>query len=261
MSLSSNSRKFRDALHVLLHYEKDKNIMINTLYEFNPEWFTYTIYEIHNTAGAFVQPNGMTLKFVVSGSSLGIDVGLAALICIMPFHLHRHDKQLSLVVDYFRSLLLLRISSTSFLPSVLLLTIDVAIIGVAVVVVAAGAAVNIPSMLREVPPIKLRGQYLFVKSLFNSVQGDLDWLLYSHSWADAIHQDKASSVKVPVANVTLFSSAHLLRENTNSVHSNQRIRPTAPSVPFRSLKLTANKLFVVSRFHSQDSVGPVFLSD
>ncbi|GJV69917.1 ribonuclease H-like domain-containing protein [Tanacetum coccineum] len=36
------------------------------------------------------------------------------------------------------------------------------------------------------------------------------------SWAYAFHQDKASSVKVPVANVTLFSSAHLLRENTDS---------------------------------------------
>ncbi|GJW49789.1 hypothetical protein Tco_0091140 [Tanacetum coccineum] len=45
--------------------------------------------------------------------------------------------------------------------------------------------------------------------------------------------DKASSVKVPVANVTLFSSAHLLRENTDSVRSNQRIRPTAPSVPLK----------------------------
>ncbi|GJW20381.1 hypothetical protein Tco_0031003 [Tanacetum coccineum] len=53
------------------------------------------------------------------------------------------------------------------------------------------------------------------------------------SWACAFHQDKASSVKVPVANVTLFSSAHLLRENTDSVHSNQRIRPTAPSVPLK----------------------------
>ncbi|GJZ96845.1 hypothetical protein Tco_0669179 [Tanacetum coccineum] len=39
----------------------------------------------------------------------------------------------------------------------------------------------------------------------------------SKSWAYAFHQDKASSVKVPVANVTLFSSAHLLRENTDSV--------------------------------------------
>ncbi|GJU05056.1 hypothetical protein Tco_1121486 [Tanacetum coccineum] len=35
-------------------------------------------------------------------------------------------------------------------------------------------------------------------------------------WACAFHQDKASSVKVPVANVTLFSLAHLLRENTDS---------------------------------------------
>ncbi|GJY52901.1 hypothetical protein Tco_0444565 [Tanacetum coccineum] len=36
------------------------------------------------------------------------------------------------------------------------------------------------------------------------------------SWAYAFHQDKASSVRVPVANVTLFSSTHLLRENTDS---------------------------------------------
>ncbi|GJR54759.1 putative reverse transcriptase domain-containing protein [Tanacetum coccineum] len=43
-------------------------------------------------------------------------------------------------------------------------------------------------------------------------------------WAYAFHQDKASSVKVPVANVTLSSSAHLLRENTDSVRSNQRMR-------------------------------------
>ncbi|GJX48156.1 hypothetical protein Tco_0273346 [Tanacetum coccineum] len=35
------------------------------------------------------------------------------------------------------------------------------------------------------------------------------------------------------SNVTLFSSAHLLRENTDSVHSNQRIRLTAPSVPLK----------------------------
>ncbi|GKF55133.1 hypothetical protein Tco_0165473, partial [Tanacetum coccineum] len=35
-------------------------------------------------------------------------------------------------------------------------------------------------------------------------------------WACAFHQDKASSVKVPVENVTLSSSAHLLQENTDS---------------------------------------------
>ncbi|GJZ81664.1 hypothetical protein Tco_0646658 [Tanacetum coccineum] len=43
-------------------------------------------------------------------------------------------------------------------------------------------------------------------------------------WAYEFHQDKASSVKVPVANVTMSSSAHLLRENTDSVRSNQRMR-------------------------------------
>ncbi|GJS75558.1 reverse transcriptase domain-containing protein [Tanacetum coccineum] len=45
-----------------------------------------------------------------------------------------------------------------------------------------------------------------------------------HGWAYAFHQDKASLVRVPVANVTLTSLAHLLRENTDSVRSNQRMR-------------------------------------
>nr|GFA28978.1 hypothetical protein [Tanacetum cinerariifolium] len=39
--------------------------------------------------------------------------------------------------------------------------------------------------------------------------------------AYGFHQDKASLVRVPVANVTLSSSAHLLRENTDSVRSKQ----------------------------------------
>ncbi|GJV47646.1 hypothetical protein Tco_1437858 [Tanacetum coccineum] len=43
-------------------------------------------------------------------------------------------------------------------------------------------------------------------------------------WAYAFHQDKASLVREPVANVTLSSSAHLLRENTDSIRSNQRMR-------------------------------------
>ncbi|GKC15274.1 hypothetical protein Tco_1012056 [Tanacetum coccineum] len=111
-------------------------------------------------------------------------------------------------------------ASTSFLPSVL--GIVVAIVGVAIVVVAAGAIVESSSVVK------------------------LSFVAY------AFHQDKASSVKVPVAKVTLFSSAHLLRENTgtlvkvtlfssahllrentDSVRSNQRIRPTAPSVPLK----------------------------
>ncbi|GKE47924.1 hypothetical protein Tco_1479182, partial [Tanacetum coccineum] len=35
-------------------------------------------------------------------------------------------------------------------------------------------------------------------------------------WTYAFHQDNASSVRVPLENVTLFSLAHLLRENTDS---------------------------------------------
>ncbi|GJV54222.1 hypothetical protein Tco_1449963 [Tanacetum coccineum] len=59
------------------------------------------------------------------------------------------------------------------------------------------------------------------------------------TWANEFHQDKASSVRVSLANFTLQSSIQLLQENTNSVRSNQRIRPTAPSVP---LKLKGWKL-------------------
>nr|GEW67754.1 hypothetical protein [Tanacetum cinerariifolium] len=56
---------------------------------------------------------------------------------------------------------------------------------------------------------------------------------YVGGWAYAFHQDGASSVRVPVANVTLFSLAYLLRENTDSIHSNQRMRLTAPSIPLK----------------------------
>ncbi|GJU30153.1 hypothetical protein Tco_1173742 [Tanacetum coccineum] len=98
------------------------------------------------------------------------------------------------------------IGSTSFLPSVL--AIVVAIVGVAVVVVAAGAVV----------------ESSFVVKLSFVVTRYLHW-----SWAYAFHQDKASSVKVPVANVTLFSSAHLLRENTDSFHVCYYGVPVGPS--------------------------------
>ncbi|GJU11804.1 hypothetical protein Tco_1134200 [Tanacetum coccineum] len=78
--------------------------------------------------------------------------------------------------------------------------------------------------------VNFRGQYLFVRSLFNSVQVIRLACSTPIGWAYAFHQDKSSSFRVPVANVTLFSSPHLLRENTDLVRSNQRIRPTAPYV-------------------------------
>ncbi|GKF09575.1 hypothetical protein Tco_0043799, partial [Tanacetum coccineum] len=58
-------------------------------------------------------------------------------------------------------------------------------------------------------------------------------VIVGEGWANEFHQDKASSVRVPVANFTLQSSVQLLRENTDSVRSNQRMRSTAPSVPLK----------------------------
>nr|GEU86847.1 hypothetical protein [Tanacetum cinerariifolium] len=61
-------------------------------------------------------------------------------------------------------------------------------------------------------------------SLFNSVQAILLACSIPIGWAYAFHQDKASLGRVPVANVTLSSSAHLLCENTDLVRSNQWMR-------------------------------------
>nr|GEU89276.1 putative reverse transcriptase domain-containing protein [Tanacetum cinerariifolium] len=52
-------------------------------------------------------------------------------------------------------------------------------------------------------------------------------------WANEFHQDKASPVRVPVANFTLQSSVQLLRGNTDLVCSNQWMRPTMPYVPLK----------------------------
>ncbi|GKF60678.1 hypothetical protein Tco_0177464, partial [Tanacetum coccineum] len=59
-------------------------------------------------------------------------------------------------------------------------------------------------------------------------------------WANEFHQDKASSVRVPVANFTLQSSIQLQRRNTDLVRLNQRMRPITPSVPLK-LKACASR--------------------
>ncbi|GKC96443.1 hypothetical protein Tco_1161885 [Tanacetum coccineum] len=71
-------------------------------------------------------------------------------------------------------------------------------------------------------------------------------VVVGEGWANEFHQDKASSVRVPVANFTLQSSMQLLRENTDSVRSNQRMRPTTPSVPL-NLKVFAMVAAYASR--------------
>nr|GFA50955.1 hypothetical protein [Tanacetum cinerariifolium] len=55
-------------------------------------------------------------------------------------------------------------------------------------------------------------------------------VVVGEGWVNEFHQDKTSSVRVPVVNFTLQSLVQLLWENTDSVHSNLRMSPTAPSV-------------------------------
>ncbi|GJV65799.1 hypothetical protein Tco_1476627 [Tanacetum coccineum] len=95
------------------------------------------------------------------------------------------------------------ISHDGFLPSILLLLVIIIVVVIVVtVILSVGPGVLVCSSI----PI---------------------------GWANEFHQDKASLVRVPVANFILRSSVQLLLENTDSVHSNQRMRPTAPSVPLK----------------------------
>nr|GEV64473.1 hypothetical protein [Tanacetum cinerariifolium] len=103
-----------------------------------------------------------------------------------------------------------------FRPSILLLTIII----VTVAIVVAVVLVILDTIIRIV--VVVVGALSIIKLAF-MITG----------WVYAFHQDKASSVRVPVANVTLFSSAQLLRENTDSVRLSQRTSPTALFVPLK----------------------------
>ncbi|GJT11182.1 hypothetical protein Tco_0858224 [Tanacetum coccineum] len=98
------------------------------------------------------------------------------------------------------------ISSDSFLPSILLLVVII----VTVVIVVVILIVIVVVIDRVV--VVVGGVSSILKLLFLII-----------GWAYAFHQDKASSVRVRVANVTLSSSAYLLRENTDSGVDNRRI--------------------------------------
>ncbi|GJW54528.1 hypothetical protein Tco_0098613 [Tanacetum coccineum] len=122
-----------------------------------------------------------------------------------------------------------RISPNSFLSSILLvvviivtvvivvvilIVVVVAIVGVIIVVVIFGVVVVVDG-------VSLIFQFSFMIIGFLHRIASVQVILLACSipigWAYAFHQDKASLVRVPVANVTLSSSAHLLRENTDSV--------------------------------------------
>ncbi|GJZ00410.1 hypothetical protein Tco_0517839 [Tanacetum coccineum] len=125
------------------------------------------------------------------------------------------------------------ISSEGFLlPILLLVVIIVTVVIVAVILVVVVVAIVGVFVVIGVSAI-IKFSFVIIGVLRIIVFYYLLHQPLSYGWAYAFYQDRASSVKVPVANVTLFSSAQLLRENTDSVRSNQRMSLTAPSVPLK----------------------------
>ncbi|GKD93500.1 hypothetical protein Tco_1373337, partial [Tanacetum coccineum] len=95
------------------------------------------------------------------------------------------------------------ISLKDFLPSILLLMVII----VAVVIVTVIWVVIFVNVI----VVAIIGVVVVVSGVPSII--DLSFMIIG--WACAFHQDKASSVKVLVAYVTLFSSAQWLRENTD----------------------------------------------
>ncbi|GJR42032.1 hypothetical protein Tco_1310135 [Tanacetum coccineum] len=102
------------------------------------------------------------------------------------------------------------ISLKDFLPSILLLMV---IIVAVVIVTVIWVVIFVNVIVGVVIVVAIIGVVVVVVGVPSII--DLSFVIIG--WACAFHQDKASSVKVPVANVTLFSSTHLLHENTDSV--------------------------------------------
>ncbi|GJY72635.1 hypothetical protein Tco_0476338 [Tanacetum coccineum] len=163
-----------------------------------------------------IASSGWPFVFAVSGQMTHLVRGLtldSARSCVMQSAFLSQGKASSIptVFSWGGS-----ISSESFPLSIMLLAVIIVAVAivVTVILVVIDAIIGVVVVVSCVPSI--------IKLSFVII-----------GWAYVFHQDKASSVKVPVANVTLFSSAQLLRENTDSVRSNQRMRPTAPSVPLK----------------------------
>ncbi|GJR72756.1 hypothetical protein Tco_0085121 [Tanacetum coccineum] len=97
------------------------------------------------------------------------------------------------------------ISSDSFLPSILLLVVIIVMVVIVVVILI-------------VIVVAIVGVVVVVVGVSSILK--LSFVIIGLAYA--FHQDKASSVRVLVANVTLSSLAHLLRENTDS---NQPVLP------------------------------------
>ncbi|GJW80967.1 hypothetical protein Tco_0144942 [Tanacetum coccineum] len=122
----------------------------------------------------------------------------------------KHLKESTLPTKGMRSIIsTVSISLKDFMPSILLLMV---IIVAVVIVTVIWVVIFVNVIVGVVIVVAIIGVVVVV-----GVPSIIDLSFVIIGWAYAFHQDKASSVKVPVANVTLFSSAHLLHENTDSV--------------------------------------------
>ncbi|GJU19101.1 reverse transcriptase domain-containing protein [Tanacetum coccineum] len=109
------------------------------------------------------------------------------------------------------------INPEGFLPSTLLMVIMVTVVIVAVILVVVIVVIfGVVVVVGGVSSI-IELSFMIIGFLHIIMFHYLLHLPLGYGWAYAFHQDKASSVKVPVANVTLFSLAQLLRENTDSI--------------------------------------------
>ncbi|GKB55039.1 hypothetical protein Tco_0905792, partial [Tanacetum coccineum] len=120
--------------------------------------------------------------------------------------------------------LLVVIIVTVLIVAVILVVVVIVIVGVVIVVVFIGIVVVVGGGVSSIFKLSfviigVLRKIMFYYLLHQPLSYVLVILLASSipiGWAYAFPQDKASSVKVRVANVTLFSSAQLLRENSDS---------------------------------------------
>ncbi|GJS61176.1 hypothetical protein Tco_0655960 [Tanacetum coccineum] len=128
------------------------------------------------------------------------------------------------------------ISPEGFLPSVLLwlviiiaaggvgVTVVVVIIIAVVIVVESSSVIKLSFVITLILCLEQSPDenfHYFLRIWHHGGTQGFQFLEYFHiCWAKEFHQDRASSVNVPVANFTLQSSVQLLQENADSVLSN-----------------------------------------
>nr|GEV22928.1 hypothetical protein [Tanacetum cinerariifolium] len=154
------------------------------------------------------------------------------------------------------------IGPEGFRPSILLLTVIIVMVAIVVVVVLEVGYTIIVIVVVVGVPFIIKLTFVITGSLHRTmiyylshqplgyVDGFLQRLRFLGGWVYAFHQDKASSVRVPVANVTLFSSAVVTRK-----YGFSPLKPAdETNCSFRTIeveRLTTYELFLVSSLYSR----------